>query len=352
MECRVKKRTLTGGQIAGYSIKFTLYQNSSDFKSVSFFVVDNSLGPNFTRAKLITLFTGSGNSQTISSTNLNFDILQVGTYVNSSDSYVGATSSPIVTIQTATTAYLPLDLGSGSFDFKMNGSGEICNMNTNITSSYSYCNVVFSRPDAKYTGLRITYSQDSEKAYDFGVFSKIDKQLCPFNVLDSTTTSGTNNQNPKNIYTGYGSEVVEHSCRGETGTKTITYNISKLDPGTPHSICVKYIKDSSTNIGTDTFKITKIEFLEDVEYDFHYDTAENYYKLAVNNHGSADAHFEWLYVYIEGSSEIYTQPDEATGVIPSGGHYDFLLPWDPIPEQSGRIFCIFKCNGQYHTIYQ
>lgn len=312
VECRVTKRTLTGGQTAGYSIKFTLHQASSDFKSVSFFVVDNSINSNFTKAKLITLFTGSGNSQTIGSTGLNLDILQVGTYVNSSDSYVGVASSPIVTIKTVTTAYLPLELStsSSSYEFYMNDSGEICNMNTKVTSSYSYCNVVFSRPDAKYTGLRITYSQDSEKNYDFGVFSKIDKQLCPFNVLDSTTTSGTNIQNPKNIYTGYGSEVVEHSCKGESGTKTITYDISELDPGIRHSICVKYIKDSSSNIGTDTFKITKIEFVEDVEYDFHYDAAASYYTLTVKNNSSKDVTLEFLHVYIEGSSESYFDPDE------------------------------------------
>lgn len=71
VECRITKRTLVGGQAAGYSVKFTLYQESSDFKYVSFFVVDNSINQNLTNAQLITLFTGSGNSQTITSTGLN-----------------------------------------------------------------------------------------------------------------------------------------------------------------------------------------------------------------------------------------------------------------------------------------
>ena len=132
----------------------------------------------------------------------------------------------------------------------------------------------------------------------------------------------------------------------------MTYNISSLDTTSQHSICVKYIKDSSGDTGTDTFKITKIEFVEDVDYDFHYDATSSYYTLTVNNYGSTDASFEWLYVYIEGSSEVYTQPDESGGDIPAGGSYDFWLHTDPIPEQTGRIFCIFKCNGQYHTIYQ
>lgn len=71
VECLITKRTLVGGQAAGYSAKFTLHQASSDFKYVSFFVVDNSIAQDLTNAKLITLFTGSGNSQTITSTGLN-----------------------------------------------------------------------------------------------------------------------------------------------------------------------------------------------------------------------------------------------------------------------------------------
>lgn len=186
---------------------------------------------------------------------------------------------------------MTLTSNTNGYYFNLNSSGEIYNSNTKLTSSFSYCNILFKRPSTKYTGLRITYSQDSERNYDFGVFSTLDHQLCPFNVLDSTTTSN-NGATIKKTYTGYGSEVVKHSCQGESGTNTITYNISALDPGTPHSICVKYIKDGSGDTGTDTFKITKIEFLEDVEYDFHYDATSSYYTLTVNNHGSTDASFE------------------------------------------------------------
>ena len=307
VECSVTKRTLVGGQAAGYSFKFTLYQDSSDFKCVSFFVVDNSVGQDMTNARLITLFTGSGNSQTIGSTNVNLDILQVGTYVNSTGSYVNG--GKFGTLTTTGTLYIPLALGLNSYKFGLNASGEIYNMNTKLASSYSYCNIVFNRPDAKYTGLRITYSQDSEGGFDYGVFSKIDKQLCPVNVLDSTSTKSTTFGNKK-IYTGYGSEVVERSCKGEGGTKTITYNISKLDPGTLHSICVKYIKDPSFDEGQDTFKITKIEFVEDVEYDFNYDAVAGYYTLTVKNNSSKDVTLWFLHVYIEGSSESYFEPDE------------------------------------------
>ena len=330
----------------GYSFRFLLKESSATWNSVSFFVVDNAINLNYSSPKLVTLFPGSRNAQTIESPGLNLDILQVGTYVSSSGSYING--SKFTSLTTTSTKYLTFTLSSASYDFRMNASGELYNSNKNVTSSYSYCNIYFMRPSTRFTGLRITYSQDSERNYDYGVFSNIDRLLCPAHVLDSTTVVN----NMKNVYTGYGAEVVKHSCKGESGTKTVTYNISSLDTTSRHSICVKYIKDSSGNTGTDTFKITKIEFVEDVDYDFHYDTANNYYTLTVNNYGSTDVSFEWLYVYIEGSSEVYTQPDEGGGDIPAGGHYDFWLHTDPMPEQSGRIFCIFKCNGQYHTIYQ
>lgn len=337
--CKMTKTT------TGYSFTFTLHAATDNWRFVSFFVVDNMLGTNVRSPRLITLFPGSRNGQTIESTGLNLDVLQVGTYVNSSGSYVNG--SKFTTLQALKTMYLTLTSSSAGYRFYMNTSGEVYNSNTKVASSYSYCNISFIRPSRRFKGLRITYSQDSERNYDYGVFSNIDNQLCPAHILDSTTTSGL-----KRIYTGYGSEVVKHSCKGESGTKTVSYNISSLDTTSQHSICVKYIKDSSGDTGTDTFKITKIEFMEDLDYDFHYDTANNYYTLTVNNYGSTDASFEWLYVYIEGSSEDYTQPDESGNVIPAGGSYDFWLHTDPIPEQSGRIFCIFKCNGQYHTIYQ
>lgn len=337
--CKMTKTT------TGYSFTFTLHAATDNWRFVSFFVVDNMLGTNVRSPRLITLFPGSRNGQTIESTGLNLDVLQVGTYVNSSGSYVNG--SKFTTLQALKTMYLTLTSSSAGYRFYMNTSGEVYNSNTKVASSYSYCNISFKRPSTRFKGLRITYSQDSERNYDYGVFSNIDNQLCPAHILDSTTTSGL-----KKIYTGYGSEVVKHSCKGESGTKTVSYNISSLDTTSQHSICVKYIKDSSGDTGTDTFKITKIEFMEDLDYDFHYDTANNYYTLTVNNYGSTDASFEWLYVYIEGSSEDYTQPDESGNVIPAGGSYDFWLHTDPIPEQSGRIFCIFKCNGQYHTIYQ
>lgn len=342
---------LSGKLKVGTKVTFTLHMHNtrSNPSAVSFFIVDNTEDSTQRTPRLITLSTRE-NQQTVnlySSSQINFDILNCNSYANSSFSYVGG--GKFTTISKAGTKfYFTLELTDTSVKyFTLNASGEIVNDNQGIASSCSYCTIPFKRPAAQYTGLRIHYTQDSENRFDYGIFSKINKWLCPYPVEDSTTTSGN-----RKIFTGYGSEVVQHSCKDEKGDKVITYDISSLDLNTLYCINVKYIKDSSVNTGTDTFRITKIEFVEDVDYDFHYDATSSYYTLTVNNYGSTDVSFEWLYVYIEGSSQDYTYPDEGGGDIPAGGSYDFWLHTDPIPEQSGRIFCIFKCNGQYHTIYQ
>lgn len=341
----------SGNLKVGTKVTFTLHMNNkhSNPSAVSFFIVDNTEDSTTKTPRLITLSTKE-NQQTVklySSHEINFDILNCNSYANSSFSYVGGGKFTTVS-EYGKKLYFTLELTDTSVKyFKLNASGEIVNDNQGVASSCSYCTIPFKRPAAQYTGLRIHYAQDSENHFDYGIFSKINKWLCPYPVEDSTTTSGN-----RKIFTGYGSEVVQHSCKDEKWDKVITYDISSLDLNTLYCINVKYIKDYSGNTGTDTFKITKIEFVEDVDYDFHYDTTDNYYTLTVNNYSSTDVSFEWLYVYIGGSSEDYTQPDEDGGVIPAGGSYDFRLHMDPIPEQSGRIFCIFKCNGQYHTIYQ
>lgn len=341
----------SGTNRIGTKVTFTLhmYNTKSNPSAVSFFIVDNTEDSTIKTPRLITLSTRE-NQQTVnlhSLSQINFDILNCNSYANSSFSYVGGGKFTTISA-VGTKRYFTLELTDTSVKyFKLNASGEIVNDNQGVASSCSYCTIPFKRPAAQYTGLRIHYTQDSERNYDYGIFSKINKWLCPYPVADSTTTSGS-----RKIFTGYGSEVVQHSCKGESGNKVIAYNISSLDLNTLYCINVKYIKDFSGDTGTDTFKITKIEFVEDVDYDFHYDATSNYYTLTVNNYGSTDASFEWLYVYIEGSSNDYTQPDEAAGDIPAGESYDFWLHTDPIPQQSGRIFCIFKCNGQYHTIYQ
>ena len=273
---------------------------------------------------------------------------QPSCYINRRGSVLGSDTSPFLSIDLASSStdpfFIPLTTvfplkNSTKYGFKQDAYGNITNSNQKVASSFCYGTLKFRRPAAHFTKLRITYTQSSEVNYDFGQFSKIDKMLCAGPVAD-------------NNLTGFGANL-QHSCKGEDNTEhVVVYDISSLAMEDDHIINFKYHKDSSGNVGTDTFTISKIEFLDDVRYNLYYDTAENYYTLTVNNDNSAAVSFEWVCVYIEGSEQDYTEPNEQAAVVPAHGNYDFWMHVDPIPEQSGRIFCIFKCNGQYYTIYQ
>lgn len=164
----------------------------------------------------------------------------------------------------------------------MDANGNITNSNKNVGGSFCYCTMRFQRPAARFTKLRITYTQDSEANFDYGQFSEIDKMLCAYQVADDARIS-----------TGFGASL-RHSCKGESNTeRVITYNISNLDVGTNHFINFKYHKDGSVNNGTDTFKISKIEFLEDCEYAFAYDNIKNTYGLTIRNNGKEMVEFDW-----------------------------------------------------------
>ena len=162
----------------------------------------------------------------------------------------------------------------------MDANGNITNSNQKVTSSFCYCTMRFQRPAARFTKLRITYTQESENYYDYGQFSKIDKMLCAYQTADNSSA-------------GFGANL-QHSCKGESNTEhAITYDISNLDVGTNHFINFKYHKDGSGDTGSDTFKISKIEFLEDCEYSFAYDNIKNTYGLTVRNNGKEMVEFDW-----------------------------------------------------------
>ena len=63
--------------------------------------------------------------------------------------------------------------------------------------------------------------------------------------------------------------------------------------GTDHFINFKYHKDNRVNSGTDTFKISKIEFLENCEYSFGYDNNLQTYALTVHNYSDKPVIFRW-----------------------------------------------------------
>ena len=335
------------GQTSTYTYKITITANCKTLPAVAFSYKTSDS----TSATIVTLTNNSSSSFTIKGNKvLNF--YRQSCYVRSNGSITGTNTSPFLSVDlnqyASNTYYIPLTAvypskGSTNYGFLMDSSGNITNSNKNVADSFCYCTMKFQRPEARFTQLRITYTQSSEVNYDYGQFSKIDKMLCAYTVADATST-------------GFGASL-QHSCKGEdSSVHTITYNISSLKVGTDHFINFKYHKDATTNTGTDTFQISKIEFLEDCEYSFGYDNDLQTYALTVHNYSDKPVTFGWRWFYIEGSSESYLSgginQNVISAAIPIGGSTTRRLTDFEIPEQSGRILGLFECNGALHMFIQ
>ena len=114
-------------------------------------------------------------------------------------------------------------------------SSTIKNSNQQVDNSYSYAFIeLYLENDGDVT---ISFSQDSEQNYDFGEISELDQYLAQDNQQDSD-------------YVAWSGQ--EYSSISDS----ITF--SNVTAGY-HFFTIKYIKDSSSESGTDTFEITSIE---------------------------------------------------------------------------------------------
>ena len=281
-------RTNYDSQTSTYTYKLTITANCKTLPAVAFSYKTSDS----TSATNVTLTGNSSSSFTIKGNKV-LKFYRQSCYVNSNGSVIGTNTSPFLVLDfdlNADATYrVPLiavypsktvNSKVKNYGFLMDSSGNITNSNKNVASSLCYCTMKFQRPEARFTQLRITYTQSSEVNYDYGQFSKIDKMLCAYHTADAAST-------------GFGASL-QHSCKGEdSSVHTITYNISSLKVGTDHFINFKYHKDNSNDGGTDTFQISKIEFLENCEYSFGYDDDLQTYALTVHNYSDKPVIFRW-----------------------------------------------------------
>lgn len=186
------ERTGYDGQTSTYTYTITITANCKTLPAVAFsYKISDS-----NAATTVTLTDTSSSSFTIKG-NKALDFYRQSCYVNSSGSVVGTNTSPFLHINTAanfgSTFYIPLTAvypskSSTNYGFLMDSSGNIINSNKNAASSFCYCTMKFRRPSARFTKLRITYTQSSEANYDYSQFSKIDKMLCAYQTGDVNGT--------------------------------------------------------------------------------------------------------------------------------------------------------------------
>ena len=338
-------RTTYDAPTSSYIYTITITANCKTLPAVAFSYKTSDS----TSATTVTLTGNSSRSFTVKGNKvLNF--YGQSCYVKSDGHVTGTNTSPFLSVDlnqyAGTTYYIHLTAvypskNSKNYGFLMDANGNITNSNQKVASSFCYCMMKFQRPSTRFTKLRITYTQSSDRGYDYGQFSKIDEMLCAYQVSDASGAGFWHNR--------------QYSCQSKT-SDSITYDISSLEVDTDHVINFKYHKDGSGDTGTDTFQISKIEFLEDCEYSFGYDDDIQAYGLSVYNSDTVAVNFKWLWFYIDGSSEDYLSggisQSNLTATIPPGGSTTMWLTEDAIPQQSGMKAGLFECNGALHLFIQ
>ena len=121
-----------------------------------------------------------------------------------------------------------------TFSYDSN-TGYLVNDNVNIDESYAYGLIELTLQSAG--DITIYFAQSSEQEYDFGEISELDEYLTSDNYEDTDYVAWSGKQY---------SEVSD----------SVTF--TDVQAGT-HFFTVKYIKDSSSESGSDTFEITGIE---------------------------------------------------------------------------------------------
>lgn len=152
-------------------------------------------------------------------------------------------------------------------NFKLTSSNTIVSTNNGIANSCSYAFIFFKMPDInKFKGIRLHINQSSEKNYDYGMLSGLDKPLKP-----------TFDNDPTNVM---------KTLKGFIGDTTEDYAISDTNT---HFITIKYRKDGSANVGNDILQISNIKYIELFDFDLSSDISTGTATLTINNHTNKDA---------------------------------------------------------------
>ena len=183
-----------GGQTSTYTYKISITANCKTLPVVAFSYKTSDS----TSATTVTL-TGTSNISFNIKGNKVLNFYGQSCYIKSDGHVTGTNTSSFLSVDlnqhAGTTYYIPLtavypsktiNSKVNNYGFLMDGYGNITNSNKKVASSFCYCMMKFQRPSARFTKLRITYTQSSENGYDYGQFSKIDKMLCAYQVSDAS----------------------------------------------------------------------------------------------------------------------------------------------------------------------
>lgn len=135
-----------------------------------------------------------------------------------------------ISVKTPIFEYQVVPVEGATYGFALNDSGYYESQNKGKANSYAMCKVVFN--SNYYKVVRLLCINYAQKGYDFGLISNVDTMLSMDNVEDSDGV--------------FKSFVSTNS----SGTNTLSITI----PAGEHFICIKFIKNGSTNSNNDSLQ--------------------------------------------------------------------------------------------------
>lgn len=135
-----------------------------------------------------------------------------------------------VSVQDAIFDYEVVSVDGATYGFALNDAGYYESQNKGKANSYAMCKIAFSSNYQKTVSLKcINYAQ---KGYDYGLISTVDTMLSMDKSADETGVL-------KSFKSNNSSSVV---------------SVSATIPAGEHFICIKFIKNGSTNSYNDTLQ--------------------------------------------------------------------------------------------------
>ena len=137
---------------------------------------------------------------------------------------------PTVSATSIVTPWYVQSVSGASYGFSINSDGYYESKNKGKASSYAMCQIMFQFATERTITLDcINYAQSN---YDYGIISEVDTMLSMDNSADS---SG-----------------VLKSFKGQSSANVVSVPVTV--PAGKHYICVKFIKNASTNSNNDTLQ--------------------------------------------------------------------------------------------------
>lgn len=126
--------------------------------------------------------------------------------------------------------YEVVSVDGADYGFALNTSGYYESQNKGVSNSFAMCKIVFNFSAAGTATLNCI--NHGEANYDYGLISEVDTMLSMDNNADSSGVL-------KNFY-------------GQSSASVVSVQITV--PAGEHFICVKFRKDSSSNLNSDTLR--------------------------------------------------------------------------------------------------